>query len=47
MHAEVLGQHIVVLNSVESTVDLLDKRSSNYSDRPDLTMLNDAGLYAL
>lgn len=46
VHAEVLGQHIVVLNSLEATVDLLDKRSSNYSDRPDLTMLNDAELYA-
>ncbi|KAG9098356.1 hypothetical protein FRC07_010657, partial [Ceratobasidium sp. 392] len=44
VHAEVLGRHIVVLNSIESAVDLLDKRSSNYSDRPELTMLNDDNL---
>ncbi|QRW06549.1 cytochrome P450 family protein [Ceratobasidium sp. AG-Ba] len=44
VHAEVLGRHIVVLNSMEAAVDLLDKRSANYSDRPDLTMLNDDNL---
>ncbi|KAG8686686.1 hypothetical protein FRC09_013975 [Ceratobasidium sp. 395] len=44
VHAEVMGRHIVVLNSTEATIDLLDKRSSNYSDRPELTMLNDDNL---
>ncbi|CAE6440072.1 unnamed protein product [Rhizoctonia solani] len=44
VHAEVLGRHIVVLNSMDAAVDLLDKRSTNYSDRPDLTMLSDEGL---
>lgn len=29
----VLGRSIVVLNSAQAAVDLLDKRSSNYSDR--------------
>ncbi|KIJ70462.1 hypothetical protein HYDPIDRAFT_79110 [Hydnomerulius pinastri MD-312] len=37
-HAEVLGQHIVVLNSVKTAMDLLDKKSSSYSDRPVLPM---------
>ncbi|ORX94815.1 putative O-methylsterigmatocystin oxidoreductase [Clohesyomyces aquaticus] len=30
----VLGQPIIVLNSVRSATDLLDKRGANYSDRP-------------
>ncbi|KAG6915684.1 hypothetical protein DXG01_010412 [Tephrocybe rancida] len=34
MYLEVLGQPIVVLNSAEAAVDLLDRRSANYSDRP-------------
>jgi hypothetical protein len=33
-HIEVLGQHIFVLNSVKTTMDMLDKKSSVYSDRP-------------
>ncbi|KAG1892828.1 cytochrome P450 [Suillus subluteus] len=33
-HIEVLGQHIVVLNSVETAVDMLDSKSAIYSDRP-------------
>ncbi|KAJ8583010.1 cytochrome P450 [Rhizopogon salebrosus TDB-379] len=33
-HIEVLGQHIFVLNSVNITMDMLDKKSSVYSDRP-------------
>ncbi|KDN48283.1 hypothetical protein RSAG8_02875, partial [Rhizoctonia solani AG-8 WAC10335] len=44
VHAEVLGRHIVVLNSMDAAVDLLDKRSTNYSDRPDLTKLIHEGL---
>ncbi|KAG5643662.1 hypothetical protein DXG03_000542 [Asterophora parasitica] len=34
MYLHVLGRHIIVLNSVEAAVDLLDRRSANYSDRP-------------
>lgn len=34
----VLGQPIVVLNSVRAAVDLLDKRGANYSDRPRLVL---------
>lgn len=33
-HIEVLGQHIIVLNSVKTAMELLDKKSSVYSDRP-------------
>lgn len=34
IYVNVLGQPIVVLNSVQAAVDLLDKRGSNYCDRP-------------
>ncbi|KAG6902622.1 hypothetical protein C0995_014228 [Termitomyces sp. Mi166 len=34
MYLEILGRPIIVLNSVEAAVDLLDRRSANYSDRP-------------
>ncbi|OJA19251.1 hypothetical protein AZE42_05985 [Rhizopogon vesiculosus] len=37
-HVEVLGQHIMVLNSVKTAVEMLDKKSSIYSDRPVLPM---------
>ncbi|KAG1746004.1 cytochrome P450 [Suillus paluster] len=33
-HVEVLGQHIIVLNSVKTAMEMLDKKSSVYSDRP-------------
>ncbi|KAG0702310.1 cytochrome P450 [Suillus ampliporus] len=33
-HIEVLGQHIIVLNSVKTAVDMMDKKSTIYSDRP-------------
>ncbi|KAG6845120.1 hypothetical protein H0H87_000547 [Tephrocybe sp. NHM501043] len=32
----ILGQSMIILNSVEAAIDLLDKRSAIYSDRPDL-----------
>ncbi|GLB41889.1 putative cytochrome p450 [Lyophyllum shimeji] len=35
MHFEVLGQSVIILNSVQAAVDLLDKRGVIYSDRPD------------
>ncbi|KAG1737603.1 cytochrome P450 [Suillus lakei] len=37
-HVEVLGQHIIVLNSVKSAMDMLDKKGTVYSDRPVLPM---------
>ncbi|KIM67833.1 hypothetical protein SCLCIDRAFT_1189995 [Scleroderma citrinum Foug A] len=37
-HLEILGQHIVVLNSLKTAVEMLDKKSSIYSDRPVLPM---------
>ena len=29
-----MGQHLIVLNSVDMAIDLLEKRSAIYSDRP-------------
>jgi hypothetical protein len=37
-HVKVLGQHMIVLNSVKTTMEMLDKKSSVYSDRPVLPM---------
>ena len=45
MHLNVLGQHIVILSSLEVITDLFDKRSSNYSDRKHTIMLHE--LYVL
>ncbi|KAF5343467.1 hypothetical protein D9758_011861 [Tetrapyrgos nigripes] len=41
IHIDVLGNHTVVLNSVKAATELLDRRSSNYSSRPALHMLDD------
>ncbi|KAG6875167.1 hypothetical protein C0993_010537, partial [Termitomyces sp. T159_Od127] len=38
MYLEMFGKPIIVLNSVEAAIDLLEKRSANYSDRPDFTI---------
>ena len=35
MYLEALGKPILVLSSEQAASDLLDKRSANYSDRPD------------
>jgi hypothetical protein len=43
IYLNVLGQRFVILNSLEVISDLLEKRSSNYSDRKQMTMLS--GLY--
>ncbi|KAG1745676.1 cytochrome P450 [Suillus lakei] len=37
-HIEVLGRHIIVLNSVKTTMEMLDNKSALYSDRPVLPM---------
>lgn len=41
IHLQVFGNSTVILNSVQATTELLEKRSNNYSDRPDMTMVND------
>lgn len=38
MSVNVLGQRMIVVNSIDIAIELLDGRSSNYSDRPILTM---------
>ncbi|KAJ7674371.1 cytochrome P450 [Mycena rosella] len=38
MYLEVLGRRIVILDTHQAAVDLLEKRSSNYSDRPVFTL---------
>ncbi|KAG1745658.1 cytochrome P450 [Suillus lakei] len=37
-HIEVLGRHIIVLNSVKTTMEMLDNKGTLYSDRPILPM---------
>ncbi|KAF8737843.1 cytochrome p450, partial [Rhizoctonia solani] len=44
VYLEILGQKILVLNSAEAASDLLDKRSTIYSDRPSIPMLTDPSL---
>ncbi|KAJ6466256.1 cytochrome P450 [Mycena sanguinolenta] len=39
VHASAPGQHIVVVNSVKTAVELFEKRSHIYSDRPAFTMV--------
>jgi len=41
---KILGQPFLVLASVQGTYDLFEKRSSNYSDRPRLPMLNEVSV---
>jgi hypothetical protein len=41
VHAEVFGQHFIILNTLEACLDLLEKRSAIYSDRPRLPMINE------
>ena len=41
IYFNVLGQHFLVLCSSRRTTDLLEKRSSNYSDRPPMPMVVD------
>ncbi|KAF8608280.1 cytochrome P450, partial [Ceratobasidium sp. AG-I] len=40
----VLGKTIIVLNSVESATELLERRSAIYSDRPQLRVISDPDL---
>ena len=36
---EALGQGIIVVGSFERAVDLLDRKSLNYSDRPSIPLM--------
>jgi hypothetical protein len=38
-----MGQPLIILNSAQAAIDLMDKRSSIYSDRPPLPMYEEAG----
>ncbi|KAF7365142.1 O-methylsterigmatocystin oxidoreductase [Mycena venus] len=40
VHATAFGQHIVIVNSVKTAVELFEKRSHTYSDRPVITMID-------
>jgi cytochrome P450 len=37
-HIEVLGRHIIVLNSVKTAMEMMDSKSTLYSDRPVIPM---------
>ncbi len=39
IHVTALGQHIVILHSVEDAIELLEKRAHIYSSRPSFPML--------
>ncbi len=41
MYLNAAGQPTIVLNSIKSTFDLLERRANNYSDRPRLIMAQD------
>ena len=41
IYLNVLGQHFVILSSLKAINDLLEKRSSNYSDRKQTTMFHE------
>jgi len=44
IHVDVLGSHVVILNSIKSANELLERRSSIYSDRPPLKALELFGI---
>ncbi|KAJ7460150.1 cytochrome P450 [Mycena latifolia] len=46
IHLNLAGQSVIVLSSLEATTALLEKRSSIYSDRPDIPMVTDLELMA-
>ena len=41
IYFKVFGQGFLVLGSVKRVYDIFERRSSNYSDRPRLVMLNE------
>ncbi|KZV94637.1 cytochrome P450, partial [Exidia glandulosa HHB12029] len=40
-HFRILTKHFIILNTLEAAVELLDKRSAIYSNRPAFTMMGD------
>jgi len=38
VYCNAMGQHVIILNSLKVTIDLFEKRSNMYSDRPVLPM---------
>ncbi|KAF7375496.1 putative monooxygenase [Mycena sanguinolenta] len=44
VYVDAWGQSLFIINSAKVAVDLLDKRSSIYSDRPSLTMATLSGI---
>ncbi|KAJ7627566.1 cytochrome P450 [Mycena polygramma] len=40
MHITILGAHIIVINSAEVASEILEKRSGNYSSRPDIPVMH-------
>ena len=47
IYLNALGQHVIVLGSLEMAADLFEKRSSNYSDRKQPTMMIDLCVYQI
>lgn len=41
VHLNLMGNHVLILNSMEACMDLLEKRSNKYSDRPRMVMLSE------
>lgn len=39
IYLSLLGQPVIILNSVQSAIDLLDKKGAIYSDRPPFVLL--------
>lgn len=38
MYLNLAGQNVIVLNSLQTAADLLDRRSTNYSSRPNFVV---------
>ncbi|EEB98534.1 hypothetical protein MPER_01936, partial [Moniliophthora perniciosa FA553] len=41
VYAEALGKPMVILNTLEATNDLLEKRASNFTNRPNLVVVGE------
>lgn len=39
----IFGQPMIIINTQKAAIDLLEKRASNYSDRPDFNMIQLSG----
>lgn len=47
VHVSALGRHLIILNSHEAAIELLEKRSSIYSERPILPMAGEMSVPSL